>query len=75
MEKIIKGEEVFQWICSNMAISPSNEGYTLMYGVNPDGMNQYGESIEPSVNLIVSDIPRGLYFQLVGNRTEVKVIG
>lgn len=67
----ITGEKPFQVLAHSFAVSPSNEGYTLNYSADGISYTAYGISTPAGENLLVTDAPKGCYWKLAGNQSEV----
>lgn len=72
-KKTIKGGEQFQILAHSMGISPSAEGFTLNYSANGKDFTAWTEATPANENLMVINFPKGMYFKLVGNNSDVTV--
>lgn len=75
MAKIkVNGEAAFQIsVAHSMGVSPSAEGYTLNYSADGFDYTAWEEATPANENLFVINFPKGAYFKLVGNQSEVTV--
>ena len=75
MAKIkVSGETPFQIsVAHSMGISPSSEGYTLNYSADGFSYTAWDEATPANENTFVINFPKGAYFKLVGNASEVTV--
>lgn len=73
INKTIVGEEAFQVLAHSFSVSPSSEGYTLAYSADGVNFTQYTEDTPADETLFVVDVPKGAFFKLVGNASEVVI--
>lgn len=71
MQKTISGQEGFQVMAHSFAVSPSNQTYTLAYSVDGVHFTRNADSTPAGQNLIVNSVPKGVYWRLEGNTTDV----
>lgn len=70
----VKAEAVFRVNATSFGVSPSNEGYTLNYSANGTDWTAYKDATPADENLAVVNVPFGMWYKLVGNNTDVKVV-
>lgn len=75
MQGIVNGEKPFKALKSSFAIGPSSSGYTLNFGVNPNGpWTPWGEATPADECVVVNGVTPYMWFYLEGNTEDVEVI-
>lgn len=69
----VKGNKPFSVVSESFAISPSEEGYTLMYSVEGSNWTAYPDVIPSGEVLVVNGVSKELFYKLEGNETDVTV--
>lgn len=69
----VKGNKPFSVVSESFAISPSEEGYTLMYSVEGSNWTAYPVVIPSGEVLVVNGVSKELFYKLEGNETDVTV--
>lgn len=70
----ISGEQAFQVLSHSFSVSPSNEGYVLLYSANGTEWTEFEEEVPADETLVVNGCAFGQYFKLSGNESDVQVI-
>lgn len=70
---IVKAEAIFRVNATAFAVSPSKEGYTLNYSANDTEWTAYKDATPANENLVVTNVPFGMQYKLVGNKSDVKI--
>lgn len=70
----INGEQAFQVLSHSFGVSPSAEGYTLLYSANGKDYTEWEEATPSDENLFVINVPKYSFFKLAGNDSEVTII-
>lgn len=73
VNKVIQAETPFQVLAHSFAISPSAEGYTLNYSANGTDYTAWAEATQANDTCVVNGAAKGMWFKLVGNKSEVEV--
>lgn len=73
LQKKIHGGEGFQVLAHSFSVSPSSEGYTLAYSADGINFTEYTDATPADENLIVNGVAKGMWFQLVGNASDVVI--
>ena len=75
MQAIVSGEKPFKTLKSTFAIGPTSSGYTLNFGVNPDGpWTPWSEATPQDECVVVNGATPYMWFFLEGNSDDVEVI-
>lgn len=69
----VKGESPFQVLANAFGVSASESGYTLAYSADGFSYTNWKEATPAGEVLFVNDLPKGAYFKLVGNTSDVVV--
>ena len=70
----IQGEQAFQVLAHSFSVSPSSEGYTLLYSANGTEWTSFDTEVPADENLVVVNCAFGQYIKLSGNNSNVTVI-
>lgn len=73
VQKQITGEQSFSPLAHSFGVSPSTSGYTLAYSADGVNYTLYEESTPANETLIVNGVPKGFYFRLAGNTSDVTI--
>lgn len=73
MKFTVSGQNPFQVNSHSFAISPSTESYTLAYSADGISYTNYSESTPIGENLFVNGVPKGCFFRLMNNQSEVTI--
>lgn len=75
MQAIVSGEKPFKALKSSFAIGPTSNGYTLNFGVNPEGpWTAWDEASPADECVVVNGVTPYMWFFLEGNSEDVEVI-
>lgn len=69
----VKAEAIFRVNATSFAVSPSKEGYTLNYSANGTDWTAYKDATPANENLVVTNVPFGMWYKLVGNNSDLKI--
>ena len=75
-KETISGEQAFRAFAANgtLAIGPSSSGYTLQYSADGVNYTAWDEATAADENVVVANVPYGMYLKLSGNTADVVVI-
>ena len=69
----VKAEAIFRVNATAFAVSPSKEGYTLNSSANGTEWTAYKDATPANENLVVTNVPFGMQYKLVGNKSDLKI--
>lgn len=69
----VKGESPFQVLANAFGVSASDSGYKLAYSADGFSYTDWKEATPAGEVLFVNANPKGAYFKLVGNTSNVTV--